>query len=283
MVVYVDILFMVNFLMDLTIVWAAGMLLRLSIKPLRLIAGAALSGVMYIIVLYMPYGGRLIQLAAVILPMTLSVIIAYRPKNIKELVIQVLICTAVSFAAAGIIFMVMCFKSYGHRDILSGFSYKILVLSSVSVYIAIKLGRDILRKTAGRKEYYDIRLCVDNRSIDIRALADSGNSLRDELGGNEIIIADCDTLKPLFPPDFEFTDDAVGMFSVLSATSFKTRIRLIPFKSLGNPNGLMLGLKADLAEMKGHESRNNIIIGIYCGRLDAGGRFNAIINNDTYL
>ncbi|MCD8037277.1 MAG: sigma-E processing peptidase SpoIIGA [Clostridiales bacterium] len=290
MIVYVDILFAVNMLMDLTIIWAAGVLLKRKIIFYRLLLGSAAGAAMYIAVLYRPYINGFVQLLTIIMSIVLSLAIAFAPIRLFELARLTLVSLAVSFATAGIMISILCLRSLGivytAKNIFDSFSYSILFISSAAIYAAIKLFGKAARNIArDRKQYFDAAIKLNGIQANVRALADSGNSLKDNLGGNDVIIAEYSAVKSLLP-DIVFTYDAVELFKALSVTDYKTRIRLIPFKSLGNENGLLLGIRVDEAEIKYGSTyirKENIIIGIYCGRLDNAGRFNAIINYDIIL
>ena len=74
--------------------------------------------------------------------------------------------------------------------------------------------------------------------------------------------------------------ESVSYTHLLSDTELCTRIRLIPFKSLGNENGMLLGIRCDMAEADGIKIPN-AVMAVYDGTLDSGGLFRAIINYDT--
>ena len=52
MTVYIDVVFAINFLMDMTIIWAAGMLNKEKIRIKSLLLGAVLGAVVYILSLF---------------------------------------------------------------------------------------------------------------------------------------------------------------------------------------------------------------------------------------
>ncbi len=292
MIVYVDVLFAINMLMDMTILWSAGMLLKQKIKLLNIIFGSAAGALMYIATLYRPYINTALQILVIIMSVSLSVIISYCPKNLLMLLKLLIASLSVSFVLAGITFMLMCLKATGIRQSLSGiagsFSYMLLLLSASVIYISVKLGGKYIRGCLNnKKKYYDITVYLNGNLAEIRALSDTGNSLKDNIGNNEIIISEYAAVKELFPDSIAFINDGVDMFRKLSSTALKTRIRLIPFKSIGNPNGIILGIRIDKAEIKTGVHRTilkeNIILGICTEPLDSAGQFNAIINNETIL
>ena len=293
MIVYADILFLINFLMDLTLIWAAGMLLKEKIKILRLAAGAACGAALYIISLYFPYRGTIGQILLTFFSIALSITAAYRPKTFTRLIKMTILTVVLAFIASGIILSLMMIRIYSSpyralKGIFDAFSYRLLIITSILFYIIIRtLRKQIVKTASDPKEYYDITVYIDNRKAELRALADTGNSLRDELTGCDIIVADYLAVKEMLPAVDELQEDSVEMFKILSETDFKNRLRLIPFKSVGNKNGILLGIKTDKTDVYGPGSKKiekgGVILCLFGGKLDIDGRFNAIINYEILL
>ena len=64
---------------------------------------------------------------------------------------------------------------------------------------------------------------------------------------------------------------------------YASKIRIIPFTSLGKENGILLGLKADNVIVQMEENTINICevtIGIYNGALSKNGKYKALIGLD---
>lgn len=289
MTIYIDVIFAINFLMDMTIIWAVGMLNKEKIRIKNLLLGAVLGSAVYILSFLFQYCNTILQVPAGLAALCLSLIVAYTPKTVLHVIKLMLISIAVSFATAGMIFAFMCFKvvitQEGFTYIMKTFNFGILVLASTSVYAAIKIGRKYIRRgISDKREYYDLDITIYGKSFKARALADTGNSLSDCMGNNQIIICEYNCVKDVLP-NISKSYDSVLMFKELSTTDFKTRIRLIPFKSLGENNGLLLGIKSDLVKISGIRKTEckNAIICLFNGRLDSRGLFNAIINYDVFL
>ena len=61
---------------------------------------------------------------------------------------------------------------------------------------------------------------------------------------------------------------------------YVSKLKLIPFSSLGKQNGLLIGIKADYLKIikeEEKEIKNNIILGIYDKSLTKRGEYRAII------
>ena len=64
---------------------------------------------------------------------------------------------------------------------------------------------------------------------------------------------------------------------------YTSKIRIIPFTSLGKENGILLGLKADYITIELEENSikiQNIIIGIFNGTLTKTGKYHGLIGLD---
>lgn len=85
----------------------------------------------------------------------------------------------------------------------------------------------------------------------MKALVDTGNNLKDPLNNQPVIIVEQDALKGLLPPEIERVVAEVenGELSALqrleTLEAWQTRIRLIPFNSIGRKNGLLVGFRPD--------------------------------------
>ena len=58
---------------------------------------------------------------------------------------------------------------------------------------------------------------------------------------------------------------------------FESRIRVIPYSSLGEQNGLLMGFKPDAVKIS-EKCITNIIIGVYNRNLSATSEYDALLN-----
>ncbi len=52
---------------------------------------------------------------------------------------------------------------------------------------------------------------------------------------------------------------------------------MIPFKSLGRANGMLIGFKPDRVAVGADASRSDVVIGIYNSRLTRDGRYQGLL------
>lgn len=61
---------------------------------------------------------------------------------------------------------------------------------------------------------------------------------------------------------------------------FASKVKIIPFKSLGKENGILLGVKMDEVQITYQDLKyeiKNVIIGIYNGSLSKNGKYSALV------
>ncbi|MCL2674305.1 MAG: sigma-E processing peptidase SpoIIGA, partial [Defluviitaleaceae bacterium] len=101
MEIYADIVFAVNFFMDLFILWGAGQFMGKKLRPIWLSAAAFVMALLYVLfIVFVPHS-IVANILASILLITLGVYIAFRPKHIKELVQLVGFSYIFAFAVGG--------------------------------------------------------------------------------------------------------------------------------------------------------------------------------------
>ena len=63
-----------------------------------------------------------------------------------------------------------------------------------------------------------------------------------------------------------------------------SKLKVIPFASLGKQNGMLMGIKADSVEILGEDTREKkeAIIGIYNKSLTKRGEYDALLGIDLY-
>ena len=110
MTVYIDIILLENLCMNYIILFATAYIMKLKISHIRLVASSGI-GAIYSIMLYMqilPIYSNLIMKIVLSIAM---VYIAYMPRNIKNIVKQLIIFYLTSFTFGGVAFALLYFVS----------------------------------------------------------------------------------------------------------------------------------------------------------------------------
>jgi stage II sporulation protein GA (sporulation sigma-E factor processing peptidase) len=107
-----------------------------------------------------------------------------------------------------------------------------------------------------------------------------GNFLKDPISGENVVIIEKRALEGLI--EKSILDD---MEKILKGKWIESRdlhnyaFKVIPFMSLGNERGLLVGIKPDLVRIYDEKTyyRDDILIGIYDGKISKNGIYKGLI------
>jgi len=136
---------------------------------------------------------------------------------------------------------------------------------------------------------FDVQVVINERTVKVKALLDTGNLLKDPITGFPVIVVEHRSLSGVIPEKIlnnlnkilggdidELTKDEQYSETI-------SRFRMIPFSSLGKQNGLLFGIKADSVNIildEKIDKVNNAIIGIYDKSFTKNGAYTAILGLD---
>lgn len=131
--------------------------------------------------------------------------------------------------------------------------------------------------------YCDITIFYKEKKEKIRAILDTGNFLQDPITNIPVVIVERDSLNTILPRRIlENTDKIImGQYSFMDdELECISKLRVLPFSSLGKQNGMLLGFKVDKIEVSINEEeikKENIIIGIYEKKLSDKNNYVGLI------
>jgi len=126
----------------------------------------------------------------------------------------------------------------------------------------------------------NIKVNINSRCTYIKAIIDTGNFLREPITKMPVIVVEKKSLVNVIPNYILDNLDKIINGENIDLEEYTSKIRIIPFTSLGKENGILLGLKADNVLVEMEENNNiiqNVIIGIYNGHLSKNGKYQALI------
>ena len=298
MTIYLDIVLLENLGMNYMILFTTGYLLKIHLKHIRLIISALLGGI-YSVISYMnilPIYSNLYM--KVILSMVM-IQIAFSSNTVKKLLKQLVIFYLISFAFGGCAFALLYFLRPENVLIRNGvyigtYPIKIVILGgivgAILVYISLKLVKMKI-KISKKDMIYKIKIFIEEKNIELKALLDTGNLLKDPINKVPVIVAEkdkftnfiskevLDNLEQILGGDKNNLLENIG-------EEYVKRIRIIPFSSIGKQNGLMLGIKIDKVIIKSIEEneetivKKNVIVALSEQKLDRNRQYNALIGLD---
>ena len=186
---------------------------------------------------------------------------------------------ALAFCLGGTVFL--CTQAFGGGVLLLalGAYYPVstlglLLLAGSGYLIAYAVFSRIAEHGGG--EITPLRLSLNGRSAELRALRDTGNTLRDPITNERVLVADWQTLARLLP-ESAITAQALQSPDALMRTLAERypalRFRLIPYRAVGTQAGLLLAVRCS-AEQSG--KRKQILTAFSPTPVSDGGNFNAL-------
>lgn len=287
-VVYIDVLMVENILMNFMLLYAVNRFCKCKASILRL-SLASFFGALYILTVFLPELYVLYSLSMKIIISIIMIIIAFSPYTLRQIVKLLLLFYITAFLACGAIMGVFYLSDMNVEVVNGNFSinnisaYHIIIGSIVAISI-VKVAFDFLENHYSmEKRRIKLDVFQDGKKCELNALVDTGNTLRDPLTGNHVIVAFINAISPIMPSEVQqsicFSKNYDELNEVLIDSSVKKRIRIIPFKALGTENGVLTALRVDYVVVK-YKKQNiivkDVLIALYEKPISEDGSFDAL-------
>ncbi len=187
--------------------------------------------------------------------------------HVVSLVVVALLAFGVRRSALrrGVLFVLLSMALGGTVFLLGSESFWGILASGACVMGLCVAG---FRGQAGNSTYVPVQLCYGDRCLHITALRDTGNSLLDPVSGQSVLIVDHKVAQRLTGLTREELQDPVGAMGRLPG------LRLIPYKTVGQPGGLLLGLK--ISNVKIGDAVSSRLVAFAPDSLSADGEYEAL-------
>lgn len=277
--IYVDILFLINFIINYLILFTAGHIGAARLRRLRIAAGA-LVGAVYGVIVFFPAIPLITSFPVKIAMSLLMVLCAFGKTDILK---NTLLFLAVSLAFGGVVFAASLLGLGDFCEVRGGVYYihmsvPALLVSSFAAYILLSL---IFRRSAARadRKLGNITVCANGRELSFCALHDTGNSLRDPATNAPVVISDYSTLRDVLPEAAKAELDTASSESfplVLDKLSEHGEFKLIPYKTVGIEFSLMLAYRPEKITLDG-KVLDGALVAISPHSVSDGGAYAALI------
>lgn len=262
MTVYLDIVFLENILMNYIILFGTGLIQKLKMSNLKLLLSSII-GAIYAIISYLNIIPIYSNFFMKIFLSILMIFVAYNPQKVKKMLKSLVLFYLISFGTGGcalaLLYLIAPSKIFFKNGVLVGaYPMEVTIIAGFIGFLIIQYCFNTNKKRLQKKDFIcEIKLKICDKIIQTRAFLDSGNNLRDPLTNEPVVIVEKEVINKYINIDdlnnFKGGDENL-------------KIRLIPFKSIGKQNGILIGLRANYIEIKYDEEElviNNVIIGIY--------------------
>ncbi len=284
--VNVDIVFLMNFLTDLAWLWLTASLAGIRSRWWRLSAAAAV-GALAAVWAYFDSGQWLLSLTGSVVGTAALLAIAFLPCRPP----QALRLAAYLVFSGGSMAGITLLASRDEERLLGGvvavpstLVVAGLLLTLLGVRYLWEAARERRRLAKG---LYHLRVRLGEQAIELPALLDTGNSLKDPLGGAPVVVVEAAALQGLIPPALLGAASAgwTGLDGVPG--SWASRCRLVPFRAVGRPAGVLLALTPDelAVQLPGRSDwqPGQGMVGLAADRLHPDGAYRALLSPDTLV
>jgi len=285
MTIYVDIVFLENFVLNFIIITSTSILTKAKIKIKR----TAISSILGSFFSVFNYIVKFNQINNLIFKLFISIIMVYvvfgKLKAIKFLE-RILLFYIVSFTYGGISFMFLVFLKpqnliIENNHYLGTYPIKIALISGIFGFFIIILLAIIIKNRNNPKDLIcDLEIFYKGKCKKIKTMLDTGNLLKEPITKSDVIIVEKQSLVNIVSNDIlENLNSIINGKWIDGNNVYSYKFILIPFSSLGNENGLLIGFKPDYIKIYREEEYviNNVLIGIYDGKLSKTNLYTSLI------
>lgn len=285
MTIYLDIVFFENLILNYIIILSTAIISKSHIYLGRIIIASSIGGI-FAILNYIANLNLLTSFVLKILISILIIIIAFRNYNYNSIIKQLIFFYLVSFTFGGIAFMLLFFID-PHKIIMKGnyfvgtYPIKVTILSAVIGFIIINIVTQLIKARLNKKSMiYELEIFYEGKSKKIKTMLDTGNLLKEPISNADVIIVEKESLIGVLDEDIIKNISQILNGKWIDNSSIHSyKFKLIPFTSLGNENGLLIGFKPDYVKIYKDEEvlRDDVIIGIYDGKLSKTNLYTSLI------
>ncbi len=285
MTIYVDIVLLENLLMNYIILFTTGMIARTKTSTIKLVFSGGVGGV-YAVISFMNILEIYSSITLKILLSVVMIYIAFKPNKIKTLCKQLVLFYLVSFAFGGTAFALLYFVR--PQDILmknglfiGTYPLKIAFLGAIVGFIILQTALKSIKTRFHKKDMFcEIEIEIEGNTQKAIAMIDTGNLLKEPITGMPVIVVEQEKIEKLIPEMIHHAEEIIQGNTQMLKDSEITRLRVIPFQSLGKENGLLLGIKPDRIFIRLEEEEKQekeAMIGLYPKKLTKNGAYQALM------
>lgn len=239
-VIYIDVLLAVNLLIDFLLLSSTAYLLHIPVKRWRVVVGATF-GAGCACMIFLPELPIAVSIASKLVTAAVLVLIAFPWNGLSSYIKQIILFFVVSTVFAGIAFGLWVAFAPRGMVVLNGVIYYnvpplLLVAFSVISYLLLRLYDRFTRKKAPRQGLYRLKIDGGAGMVELNALYDTGHHVTEQFSGSPVAIVRYEALADCLPANLRQSLLLLmeGKGDELSShAALKSRLRLIPFHSMG--------------------------------------------------
>ncbi len=174
--------------------------------------------------------------------------------------------------------------------IVGNYTLVTIFLGVIVAFVIILLAFRFVKAKISKKDLYcNIIIKINQKRIKTKAMIDTGNLLKEPITNIPVVVVESKLLFKTIPNEIlENIENILGgdleKIPENIKNEYMSKLKVIPFSSLGKQNGMLLGLKADGIEIEEENNVKNVdkvILGIYNKRLSKKDEYGALLGIDV--
>ncbi|WP_078547285.1 sigma-E processing peptidase SpoIIGA [Litchfieldia alkalitelluris] len=259
MYIYLDIIWLLNFLFDALLLLLTAIILKRKIIKWKILI-AALLGSMIVVLMITPLSSISSHPIIKIMFSIMMVLIAFGYKRFRYFLQGLLTFYFTTFMIGGGMIGVHYFFEYEMvitNNVLAtsstGFGHPIswlfvIIGFPLSWYFSKSQIENIETKKIHYDQIVEVEVIIDEVHFRIKGLIDSGNQLYDPISKSPVMIMDTDKIRNLIPEQIikqSMNMEQLGMNEDEEPHKWESRVRIIPYRGVGQTHQFLLALKPD--------------------------------------
>ncbi|MDP4096928.1 sigma-E processing peptidase SpoIIGA [Paenibacillus sp. P96] len=298
MVVYIDLIFLTNLLIDAVLLLVTAWMRKLRPAWWKLLLSAAL-GAMYVVMMFIP---QLSFMFTFLIKFGLSVcmlLTAFGFGGLQNFLRTTGAFYVVNFVAAGGILGVH-YLLQSRGELFNGIWFTATGVMSFETRMAfwfifcvfgvVMLIFYSVQATRRRTEQIstfigEVEVCIDGVCVKCTGLLDTGNQLNDPMTRLPVMVMEASLWSDYLPQDwsrFLTNGEADNLVMNLEETYvWRDRLRLVPYRGINRSMAFMLAVKPDEVKVTMKDqtfTHHRVLIGLDGGKLSSEGRYQAVIH-----
>ncbi|WP_077617740.1 sigma-E processing peptidase SpoIIGA [Bacillus sinesaloumensis] len=295
MSIYIDVIWLLNFFFDALLLLLTAMILKRRIVKWRILVGSFIGSLLVLLVVS-PFAVLGSHPITKLLFSIVIVGVAFGYKRFRYFIQGLLTFYFATFMIGGGMIGVHYFmefdvkvfdgsiltKSSGYGNPISwGF---VLLGFPILWYFSKNRIEDIETKQVFYDQIVAVKIVIDDVTIHLNGLVDSGNQLFDPITKSPVMILDINKYEHLFPkPLIEQSKNIELLTNDTNSESHKweSRVRLIPYRGVGQEHQFLLAVKPDQITIYEGNKENTVkkgLVAINHTTLSTDGEYDCIIH-----
>lgn len=252
-VIYLDVFFSINFLMNLLIIIVTGKILVKPIYIYKATISASIGAVYACVVAMRPLNNNIIQfLLTYIVIALIMILVSYKPISINDGIKTIVILYISTFILNGVV------------NTMSNFSDSTVIVTILSIVVLTLSISTLISNKNSKNNIRIVTIWFKGNVVTVAALIDTGNSLTEPISHKPVSVLEAKYIKQL-----------------VENKNAENKFKIIPYNSVGKQGGVMKGIQVDSIQIDDNGNILEIkdaIVGSSSDKLSFGDEYNMLLS-----